>query len=109
MARKTTKIGLELVKQYDLMRKLCEEYLVLNATRKPEELAEHVLKYTPEYVEVLMEGMRRMLETVLMEQNCYHGFHYVGPKGEHLLWSGVYERVTLHPDFREWRISYYTK
>ena len=50
----------------------------------------------------LANGRSSMLEQLLMEQNCYHGFMYVDKNGHGPI-------STDHPEYAEWRRAYYIK
>ena len=41
-------------------------------------------------------------------ENCYYGFNYVDSKGNWLI-ANPDQYITKHPEYRDWRVRYYTR
>jgi hypothetical protein len=108
MARKTTKIALLVVEQYAHAVQRMEEVVTVRETIAEENWTDFTKQCTPEYIDVYLAGMRAIVENVLMKQECYHGFCYIDHKGVCLNSFG-YDFVTQHPEYRDWRVKFYTK
>ena len=107
MARKTTKAAQKAIHRFDEALKHYEEVIRIKAL--PEETqANHIREKSLDYFEGWIHGIQSMTESILHDENCYHGFHYVDSKGEWLTADGL-EYITEHPEYRCFRVSYYTK
>jgi hypothetical protein len=49
--------------------------------------------------------MKNATESVIHQQECYHGFNYIGPDGKRLI-RGELESIDQHPDYRDWRVMF---
>lgn len=59
----------------------------------------HLRTLSEDKIVGFMEGVNSMLESALMQFNCYAGFYYQSPDGDRL------GRIDT-PDFAEWRRNY---
>ena len=85
----------------------------LNVKRKyPSAQAQWLKDKTEAEIIAWMNGYSACLEEVMFEFNCYAGFQHVGPKTtENSIDGKSYSRDVIdrtHPEFEEWRRSYYT-
>lgn len=94
--------------RYDLALKHLEECLRVKATWPVEDQAEHIQRQTESEILARFDGYQRCMEDMLHEHNCYAGFMYVGEIQRH---EGSTSRQSVgldHPEFREWRRTYFT-
>ena len=107
MARKTTKLGKVAIERWTNQRKHFEDILRIKEHVAIDCQADHVRSRSVDYWMGRIEGAIAAVEEVLFDTNCYHGFKYVDHAGNDLQWFGKFDRVTDHPDFKEWRRHYF--
>ena len=105
MARKTSAHALSLLQKYEDRMKNLEEILRIKSTVPEENQAPHVRDNSFDYYYGLIQGVVSMMDTILHEFNCYHGFYYVGPDRQ-LLEHVPGQSITENPEYRKWRVSY---
>lgn len=108
MRKHSTKRALEAVQQLDQDLKHVES--VLRAKQLPiENQADWVKNHSEEYWLGWIHAKLGACETILHNERSYYGFGYVDQNGNMLDWFGKYKMVTDHPEYRNWRVEYYTK
>lgn len=107
MARKTTQRALEALDHFDNSLKHYEE--VLRVKRLPlENQADFIKSKSLDYYEGWIVGILTATENLLHRCGCYHGFHYVDSKGN---WLTPEEGQSIddHPEYRNFRVKFFTK
>lgn len=111
--RKTPDHLVKLVEDHARQLIWIDEVLRVKATVPVEDQGSHVRK-SVEYWHARAEGMSNMLETALMNWNCYGGFGYRGEAKSQLSDDGKLYTVRdwvgpQHAEFQEWRREYFTR
>ena len=107
MARKTNKAAMVALDRFENQLKHFEEILRIKREVPVENQAAHVRDRGEDYWLGRIEGAVAQVEDALFDNKCYHGFMYIDSKGMPLSLNG--QRITEHPEFKEWRRRYFTK
>lgn len=107
MARKTTKIALVAIQQYEQTAKWITEVINLKETAPLEDQLDHIKNNPKEYWIGMAIGSRSMCESILHNQGCYHGFAYLDKSFKILVNPG--KPITEHPEYADWRVSFGAK
>jgi hypothetical protein len=105
MARKTTKAAQAAIIRYTESVVHMEHVINIRNTQPECNWTSFTKQCTPEFVEGYMTGMKNATESVIHQQECYHGFNYIGPDGKRLI-RGELESIDQHPDYRDWRVMF---
>ncbi len=108
MARKTNKAAMVALDRFENQLKHFEEILRIKREVPVENQAAHVRDRGEDYWLGRIEGAVAQVEDALFDNKCYHGFGYIDSKGNWLTMDGL-NRITEHPEFKEWRRRYFTK
>lgn len=108
MSRKTTKAAEAAITRYNEQVAHMERVIRVRDTQPECNWTGFTKQCTPEFVEGYMTGLKDATEGVIHQQNCYHGFSYVGPDGKWLS-RGDLETITEHPDYRDWRVMFWVQ
>ena len=108
MARKTNKAALVALDRFENQLKHFEEILRIKREVPVKNQAAHVRDRSEDYWLGRIEGVVAQVEDALFDNKCYHGFGYIDSKGNWLTMDGL-NRITEHPEFKEWRRRYFTK
>jgi len=109
MARKkTTKAALKAIDVFEKALKHFEEVIHIKTTYKPENVAVCYRKKTIDWYEGWISGVLSVCQQTLHDENCYFGYQHIDSKGQWLNFEdGQY--ITDHPEYRSYRISFYTR
>lgn len=108
MARKTPAHVLKLLERFEEKMVHFEEILRVKANLPVENQADHVRNNSFDYYYGMIQGSVSSMEEVLHEFGCYHGFFYVGPDRFSLIHVAG-QKIQDNPDYRDWRIMFYTR
>ena len=107
MSRKTPAHVIKLLESYETRMVHLEEMLRVKKTVPVENQSSFIRENSEEYFMGMIQGVVSMMDSVLHEFNCYHGFYYVGADRkplEHV----VGQKIQENPEYRDWRISFYS-
>jgi hypothetical protein len=108
MAKTPARIVELMIQQQEMMRHVTE---VLRIKRDFPDYQSNVIRdKSTDYYIGLADGCNAMLENALMAHKCYAGFQHQRATPTKIGEESFYESCGLdHPEFAEWRRSYYTK
>lgn len=107
MARKTPKSVMNLLQRHSAFIDWVDEAIRVKTTIAEENQNPTIRENTVEHWEDMAHGQNAMMENILHEFGCYHGFSYVAPV--EVTSDGVrrYDYIGKdHPQFKEWRRIY---
>lgn len=108
MPRKTPAHVVKMLERYEEKMLHFEEILRIKSTFPVENQAAHVRDNSFEYYDGVIRGTISATEDMLHTFGCYHGFYYVNALRESLVYvSG--RKIQDDPEYRDWRIKFYTK
>lgn len=106
MARRTPKAVVKIIERHRNQLDWIDEAIYSKLKVPVENQTSIIREHSVEHWEAMAEGHNHMLESVLMEFNCYHGYHY---RAVTRVVEGVRtaRRAMLDdPEFKEWRREY---
>lgn len=100
MARKTTALVKELINRHtDTVHRVTD---ILNMINLGIDIPGYMQAYNSDYWIGLVDGQAAMLEAIMMESNCYHGFQHVDEQGNIVSSESM-------AGYRPWRRRYLIK